>query len=52
VRSNPDPGSLAGHFAVLEDPRGEIQCRHNLIDMIVIAIAAVLCGADGSLPLS
>jgi predicted transposase YbfD/YdcC len=39
--------SLAGHFAVLEDPRCSIKRRHNLIDMIVVAIAAVLCGADG-----
>jgi hypothetical protein len=39
--------SLAGHFAVLEDPRDALRRRHNLIEMIVIAIAGVLCGADG-----
>jgi hypothetical protein len=39
--------SLVGHFAVLEDPRDALRRRHKLIDMIVIAIAAVLCGADG-----
>ena len=39
--------SLAGHFAVLEDPRDALRRRHNLIEMVVIAIAAVLCGADG-----
>ena len=39
--------SLAGHFSVLEDPRCAIKRRHNLIDMVVIAIAAVICGADG-----
>ncbi len=39
--------SLAGHFARLEDPRDALRRRHKLIDMIVIAIAAVLCGADG-----
>jgi len=38
--------SLAGHFTVLEDPRCPIKRRHNLIDLIVIAIAATLCGAD------
>jgi predicted transposase YbfD/YdcC len=40
-------GSIAAHFATLEDPRCEIQRRHKLIDMIVIAIAATLSGADG-----
>jgi predicted transposase YbfD/YdcC len=39
--------SLAGHFAALDDPRCPLKRRHYLIDMIVIAIAAVLCGADG-----
>jgi hypothetical protein len=39
--------SLVGHFAVLEDPRDSTKRRHLLIDMIVIAIAATLCGADG-----
>jgi predicted transposase YbfD/YdcC len=46
--SEPDlDRSLAGHFSVLEDPRCPIKRRHRLIDMIVIAIAATLCGADG-----
>jgi len=39
--------SIASHFAVLEDPRSAIQSRHKLIEMIVIAIAATLSGADG-----
>lgn len=39
--------SLLSHFAVLEDPRSGIQRRHLLTDMLVIAIAGVLCGADG-----
>ena len=39
--------SLAGHFSSLDDLRCPIKRRHDLIDMIVIAIAAVLCGADG-----
>ncbi len=34
--------SIAAHFATLEDPRCETQRRHNLMDMIVIAIAATL----------
>ena len=39
--------SLIGHFAVLDDPRDGTKRRHLLIDMIVIAIAGTLCGADG-----
>jgi predicted transposase YbfD/YdcC len=38
--------SLIGHFAVLEDPRDASKRRHKLIDMVVIAVAAVICGAD------
>ena len=39
--------SLIGHFSPLEDQRCPINRRHDLIEMIVIAIAAVMCGADG-----
>lgn len=39
--------SLVQHFVGLDDPRCALQRRHKLGDMIVIAIAAVLCGADG-----
>jgi predicted transposase YbfD/YdcC len=39
--------ALVSHFAGLEDLRSATQRRHLLTDMIVIAIAAVLCGADG-----
>lgn len=39
--------SLIGHFSSLEDQRCPINRRHDLIEMIVIAIAAVMCGADG-----
>ena len=39
--------SLIGHFSPLEDQRCPINRRHVLIEMIVIAIAAVMCGADG-----
>jgi predicted transposase YbfD/YdcC len=39
--------SLVGHFSVLEDPRDGTKRLHLLIDMIVIAIAGTLCGADG-----
>jgi predicted transposase YbfD/YdcC len=39
--------SLIGHFSPLEDQRCQINRRHVLGEMIVIAIAAVMCGADG-----
>ena len=34
------------HFGDLEDPRSTINRRHQLLDMLVIAVCAVLCGAD------
>jgi predicted transposase YbfD/YdcC len=39
--------SLVGHFSILEDPRDALRRRHRLLDMVVIAIAATLGGADG-----
>nr|WP_274600257.1 ISAs1 family transposase [Thiocystis violacea] len=39
--------SIGRHFAALHDPRSPTQSRHNLIEMIIIAIAATLGGADG-----
>jgi len=39
------PKTLIEHFSTLEDPRDPSKCRHKLIDILVIAIAAVLCGA-------
>jgi hypothetical protein len=39
--------SLMTHFSTLEDPRCTLKRRHKLLDMIVIAIAGTLCGADG-----
>jgi predicted transposase YbfD/YdcC len=38
--------SIAGHFADLEDPRVERTKRHKLLDIMVIAICAIICGAD------
>ena len=37
---------LIERFLKLEDPRDNRAKRHNLIDVIVIAICAVVCGAD------
>jgi predicted transposase YbfD/YdcC len=38
--------SIADHFAQMSDPRVERTKRHKLIDIITIAICAVICGAD------
>lgn len=35
--------SLTEHFALLEDPRAEHLTDHRLIDVIMIAICAVIC---------
>ena len=43
----PAERSLVAAFATLEDPRCPINRRHRLGDMIVLAVAAVLAGADG-----
>ena len=38
--------SVAKHFARLRDPRRNHRKRHLLIDIIVIALCAVICGAN------
>jgi predicted transposase YbfD/YdcC len=38
---------LMTHFADLPDPRKPLGKRHVLSDMLVIAICAVICGAEG-----
>lgn len=38
--------TIADHFVDIEDPRIERTKRHKLIDIITIAICAVICGAD------
>lgn len=38
--------SFQAHFASLEDPRVERTRQHELLDIIVIAICAVICSAD------
>jgi predicted transposase YbfD/YdcC len=52
--SNTDPSlgrqlspRLLDHFASLTDPRVDRTKRHCLMDILVIAICAVICGADG-----
>ena len=38
--------SIARHFADLPDPRQDQGKRHQLSDMIVMAVCAVICAAD------
>ncbi len=38
---------LLQHFAVLKDPRIDRTKQHLLLDIVVIAFCAVLCGAEG-----
>ena len=40
-------GKIEEHFGKLTDPRIGNATRHKLIDILVIAILAVICGADG-----
>jgi predicted transposase YbfD/YdcC len=39
--------TIADHFGEMEDPRVERTRQHKLIDIITIAICAVICGAEG-----
>jgi predicted transposase YbfD/YdcC len=37
---------LLDHFAALDDPRVERTRRHALLDIVTIAVCAIICGAD------
>ena len=39
--------SILEHFSTLEDPRIERVKEHQLLDIVVLAICAVVCGAEG-----
>jgi len=39
--------AVGQYFESLEDPRSEINLRHPLVSVVVIALMAVLAGADG-----
>jgi predicted transposase YbfD/YdcC len=46
--AQPNPAlAIRTHFADLEDPRIDRTRRHELMDIVVIAICAVICGAEG-----
>ncbi|MBD6620178.1 ISAs1 family transposase [Komarekiella sp. 'clone 1'] len=38
--------TITDHFAQMEDPRVDRTKRHKLVDILTIAICAVICGAD------
>ncbi len=38
--------SILAHFQELEDPRISPATRHQLLDIVAIAVCAVICGAD------
>ena len=42
----PQPATLQAHFAELTDPRVDRGNLHLLLDILVIALSAVICGAD------
>src|SRR5438128_1639487 len=44
---NQRPKTLLEHFSTIDDPRIDRTKRHKLIDILVIAICATICGADG-----
>jgi hypothetical protein len=44
--TNEEPISLIVSFQGLPDPRVEGRCDHKLIDIIVIAVCAVIAGAE------
>jgi predicted transposase YbfD/YdcC len=43
---NPIDASIVKHFAALPDPRLTRTRRHNLLDILTIALCAVICGAE------
>ena len=45
-RAGRPTGSVLHHFATLKDPRIERTKRHDLLDIIVIALCGIICGAD------
>jgi len=44
---NQSPKTLVEHFSNIIDPRIDRTKRHKLIDILVIAICATICGAEG-----
>jgi predicted transposase YbfD/YdcC len=42
-----DVGSIGSYFESLSDPRHDRNRKHLLVDIMVIAVAAIVCGCDG-----
>jgi predicted transposase YbfD/YdcC len=42
-----DVGSIACYFESLSDPRHTRNRKHLLVDVIVLSVAAIVCGCDG-----
>ena len=42
-----DVGTIGCYFESLADPRHERNRKHLLVDIMVIAVAAIVCGCDG-----
>lgn len=47
MKTNQSTPNFIDYFAELADPRQEDRCDHKLIDILFIAICAVICGAEG-----
>jgi predicted transposase YbfD/YdcC len=45
--TNSETPSFIDYFTELADPRIEDRCDHKLMDILFIAVCAVICGADG-----
>jgi hypothetical protein len=46
IEEQASPVSLVDHFSKIDDPRVEYLVDHQLIDIITIAVCAVIAGAD------
>jgi predicted transposase YbfD/YdcC len=46
MEPEPGIGSIAKHFGKMRDPRIDRTKRHKLLDILIIAICGVICGAD------
>jgi len=42
-----DVGTIGSYFESLSDPRHLRNRKHLLVDIMVIAVAALVCGCDG-----
>jgi predicted transposase YbfD/YdcC len=43
----PPSASIRDHFAALIDPRRDQTKQHHLLDIVTVALCAVICGAEG-----